>query len=758
MLFRMLESGRTLLALSAFSLFAAIPVEPSFVIDAPDEGGWFGWSMASLDLDGDGIDELAIGAPLLRVEGGSSYQGGIYVYRGGHLDEPPIHTVRGYTDSEQLGIAMDNVGDATGNGHDDLVVGANVTSSIGRAYLLEGGTTFDGSYHIYTEGERHVDNYGYSVTGVGDIDGDGYPDWAVGALYNDERGSRTGKVYLYRGGEPLDTTPYLFFVGRDSLDDFGTHLDGGMDFQGDGWPDLLVGAVQAGSYWINPGEAVLFYGGPDMDSTLDVFTQGEDPMDFYGGAVSFLGDIDADGYADFAAGSYNNSSAGEDAGRAYFFMGRPDHDGTPDFTISGNPDDNIAGAISDLGDVDGDGYDDFAISSDHPPSHPDSGMGAILIYRGGETVDTIPDFYTEGELPSDAYGWEVTRLGDVTGDHIPDFAVSATRWNNRGRVYVYKGWQPPSREFITEIRVETEGLSPEYLAIGQDEDATAGYDPGLDIIRLPTPPARTDAGLTSDTYPYIEYLKRDFRNTEASHIQWSIDLNSEGNTQIGWRGLGLPEGVFLLEDVVDMKSHMDTEVNGPRAMDIDFTWQIPSEFSVGMEAGWNLVGIPGYPMEYNTETLLGEYAFFFDPVANSYIRPERIPTGQGFFSYSFGSSSHIVPLIAAEYFSRVIQPGWNIMAAPLGGTPVTDIGTSPEGGIVSIYGFNPITGAYEEPDYLLQGKGYFFLASVTCTLTIGDRPGALLRTMPEESTHFGTRTERYEIGDIVLPVGTVLER
>ncbi|MBN1754951.1 FG-GAP repeat protein, partial [bacterium] len=426
------------------------------------EGGYFGWSLCGADLNADGFPDLVAGAPMYSGSIGSS-QGRVYVFFGGpSMDTIPDLILDGTMVREQFGIAVSNAGDLNGDGADDLIVGGNVTSDIGGAYIFYGGSLLDEHPDVVMMGEERVDNYGYSVTGVGDINDDGYSDVLVGALYNDERGPRTGRAYLYFGGEDMDSLPDLIFTGRDSLDDFACHVDGNYDFNNDGYPDIFAGAVQAG--WassfvpdslVRPGEAILFFGGPELlDNIEDIVVNGENPMDFFGGTVTGIQDFNNDGYDDFAVGAYHYSGIDTVAGRAYIYLGGTSPSTEPFLYLNGYlVNETFGDVVADPGDINGDGYGDLAVGASINRATEEH-TGLIYIFYGGSVPDTITDIILTGEGEGDRFGWSLESLGDINGDGLPDIAVSAPNNDeaglNMGKVYVYLGFAsgPPRAEII----------------------------------------------------------------------------------------------------------------------------------------------------------------------------------------------------------------------------------------------------------------------------------------------------------------------
>jgi len=197
--------------------------------------GYFGYALVGdFNLDGDGKPDVMVSDT--RVQPG----GAIYAYsNNGTL----LYTVLG-TQKMLLGISLAKVGDADGDGRDDFVAGAYDVDDLGRALLISGAT----GRIIHTgRGELPGDYTGYSLTGCGDLDGDGVPDFASGG---DDFFSARGAVRLFSGrtGEVIDTV-----TGPGLRNGFGAALAGGNDFDQDGVPDLVVGAVGIFSIFVISG-------------------------------------------------------------------------------------------------------------------------------------------------------------------------------------------------------------------------------------------------------------------------------------------------------------------------------------------------------------------------------------------------------------------------------------------------------------------------------------------------------------------------
>ena len=432
---------------------------------------WFGWDIAGGDFNGDGIGDIAVASPRSDMshpdpDSARLVCGRIDIYfgplpPGDHdgISLPPDITIFGEHPGDQFGISIANAGDFDGDGCDDLLVGANVLDSKGGAYVFPGGSPFDTSPCVTFLGEALVDNFGYSVTGIGDQNGDGFDDVLVGSLYNDALGPRTGRCYIYFGGDPADSVADFVITGLDSLDDFGVCVDGPFDFNGDGGPDFVVGAVQAGGYWFKPGAAYVFFGGAALDSFPDRTMSGVHPMEFFGGSVAALGDLDCDGFDEAISGGYNHHEPPDSGlGRAVVVFGNS----SDSLIIIGDmPGQFLGGEVASAGDIDGDFRAEFAVSQNIDPTGAEIGFVRIFgIDRETDTLAVEAECYNPGGSTDTWFAYRMAPLRDVSGDGRPDFAISDPKmtvdpwlFEGEGRVYIYEGWQ----EFFP---IEAEVIDP----------------------------------------------------------------------------------------------------------------------------------------------------------------------------------------------------------------------------------------------------------------------------------------------------------
>jgi hypothetical protein len=238
-------------------------------------------------------------------------------------------------------------------------------------------------------GEYTGDVFGCSVAWVGDVNGDGYDDLLIGAFRYPEIQSH-GQAYLYFGGPALDSVADLVIPAPagPNVAWFGISVASGGDFNGDGYPDFIVGAQQSGY----EGKAFIYYGGPSLDATPDLTLTGESTgsLTLFGASVASAGDVNEDGFDDVIVGAPQYGSGGNQTGRAYVFFGGAVPDVVPDRVFSAvGPNDQLGYVVGSAGDMNGDGHPDVFASA---PSNDAAALnaGAIYVWFGGPAFDATP--------------------------------------------------------------------------------------------------------------------------------------------------------------------------------------------------------------------------------------------------------------------------------------------------------------------------------------------------------------------------------
>jgi ankyrin repeat protein len=406
---------------------------------------------AGKDVDGDGHNDLLIGAPRHGSRKGRAY----LFYGGPNMDTKPDKVFSGEEVGDLFGVGV-VLGDINGDRYADVIVGApGYNSEQGRVYVFYGGPEMDTIPDKIFNGEKDTSAGFGQWLNVGDLNGDQRPDLTVSARGWD---NFRGRVYVFYGsqGADIDTTADMILDGENPGDRFGCKHTLGNDVNGDGYLDLVVGAES----WPNDnqqGRAYLYYGGPDMDTAPDVIFTGEagEPGGQFGYANE-LSDIDRDGFVDVIIGApFFNSSRG----RAYLFFGGPDMDNVADriFKPEGSSGQAHLGTAIACGRMNRNGHTDIAFGC---PGHSDY-TGQACVYHGGpgRSMDQIPDKVFEGEVSRSYFGAPV-KLADLNGDYTHDLLVAANTYipvqgRFQGRVYLYHGEPlPVTKKFIPGLEVK----------------------------------------------------------------------------------------------------------------------------------------------------------------------------------------------------------------------------------------------------------------------------------------------------------------
>jgi hypothetical protein len=405
------------------------------------------------DLDGDGLDDLLVGA-----EGTDD----TYVLLGSSLgsaselimDEDADYVLSGEAGGDYAGTSVSSAGDVDGDGLADILVGAPVENSggsvAGATYLVLGsslGSTVqislaDADYKFI--GDSDYDYSGTSVSGAGDVDGDGLDDILVGA--------------------PGDTTAADYGAGS--------------------------GGYSAGAVYVILGSSLGSSWEVDL-STADYKLVAVHEYGSLGQSVASAGDVDGDGLDDIVMGAYGVE-------QTYLLLGSSlgstseIHLADADLTLNGSGD-RSGYAVDGVGDVDGDGLDDLFISGYGETSVDDYKGGAYLvlastIHDGGATLDlkTEADYHFGGETSGDRAGVSAAGAGDVDGDGLADLLVGA--WGEdsggswSGSAYLLlapNACNTPPRGTVTSIDPESPVEAVDDLVCEIDEEA---YDAEGDSI------------------------------------------------------------------------------------------------------------------------------------------------------------------------------------------------------------------------------------------------------------------------------------
>jgi hypothetical protein len=439
------------------------------------------------DVNGDGYDDFLVGASgfdtvnvddvgrAWLVYGGLGITGAHGLATAGARFDGEVEGLVGW----QTGFAVSAAGDVNADGFDDFLIGAPMAKTptgtgSGRAYLVYGSATLSGIHDLETftgcvriNGVNGSDQAGNALAAAGDVDGDGYDDFLVGANGADNGAiSFAGATYLIYGSASLPATLNLSTLGAGGVailgsaasERSGDAVASAGDVNGDTIPDILVGAQFSDPPGkTNAGRAWVVYGSLSLPSTLmlgalgagGVTLAGQLAGDAFGTKVSGAGDVNCDGLDDVLVSAPLSDPAvgtGNDAGRVYLLYGSATLAASIDaanvggsvagvvFTgIDGtatNPSGDRAGSsLAVGGDLNADGCADLLIGT----ATAGNGAGEAYLIEGGSALPSpfaLSAIGARGTVlagvdGSDNAATSVSFAGDLNADGFTDLLIGA---------------------------------------------------------------------------------------------------------------------------------------------------------------------------------------------------------------------------------------------------------------------------------------------------------------------------------------------
>lgn len=490
------------------------------------------------DINDDGIDDFIVGVvpPFFAGEPGTSYV--LYGNASGFPTSIAIDDITadqgfavqsgvvrdfGVTVFDEFGATSASVGDVNGDGIEDFAIGAPGQSKV---YVLFGDANgfpsnidvndLDGTNGFVVEQPSPTGDLGTSIAAAGDLNGDGIDDFIIGAP-NSRPGdlSQEGAAYVVFGSQDgfssslsvddLNGENGFAIVGSEEAALLGTAVAGGADVNGDGIDDIIVGAP-ARVNSLNPveGSAFIVYGTPtgfastvnvsNLDGTNGFRLDGAFPSDHLGSSVA-LGDVNGDGVADIYVGTVSGRGPADTDGESYLVFGSTETfpailnaanlDGTIGFSILGNTETGFLGELVALADTNGDGFADLLVTN-----RTDEEVS--VIFGVSNIFQSVTEVGTDGDDELTGSSFDDTLRGEGGNDTLNGEGGNDLLVGGPGADLIFAG---PGNDVVD---IGEGDVSGDTINGGSGDDELFG-GPGNDVIAGDDGNDLLDGGLDDDT-------------------------------------------------------------------------------------------------------------------------------------------------------------------------------------------------------------------------------------------------------------------
>ncbi len=516
------------------------------------------------DINNDGFADYALGAPF-----GSAGKGVTYVMLGhaglysGSFDQTTLNGTNGFKlvgvgANDGQGASVFSAGDFNGDGTDDLLVSSPTASPLGRnaagaAYVIFGSpsgfastagtidlSTLTTTVGIQISGASTFNLAGISLHDAGDVNGDGFADVIIGARYADGDAANSGAAYVIFGSATpgnidlatLTAAQGFKISGVAAVDFAGDKVTGGGDVNGDGFDDVVIGAINATTTSANSGAVYVVFGGATSTNvdlaTLSTAGGGDGSKGFqidgtshsmtFGSSIA-MGDMNNDGLSDIAMGAFNDAPNGSQSGSMYVMYGRePDaavhRIGTSaSQTLAGGEFNDTLDGVSGNDSIYGNGGDDLI----------SAGAGNVRLFGGtGNDGFAMHQYFTAqdkidgGAGTNDQIGLEGDYSGGITLDGanikgieavamLPGFDYTINTLDNlvaTGQTFTFWSAAMGSANHVQlDAHLETDASYRFFMGQGFDQ-ATGGG--GADLFYGEGSQDTITGGGGADTFAYLQ--------------------------------------------------------------------------------------------------------------------------------------------------------------------------------------------------------------------------------------------------------------
>ena len=428
------------------------------------------------DLNGDGFDDVIAAAPSLDAYGNI---GLVFVYYGtlNGLDTPSATILVEESEFTAYAGSVSGAGDINGDGYDDIIVGAPTFGPAGKAYIYYGSAT---GVSQGSKAELSFDDssFGFKVVGAGDLNGDGYADVAVSAPNYQVGGTIYGAVMVYFGSSAGIVPTPKSYIGTVENNYYG--VAGAGDVNGDGYDELiLIGTPPGGTN----SKVMVYHGsatGP-VDNPTTMLPPGVGDGGT-GTVVAKGGDINGDGFGDVLVSA-------ADLGNFHLivYYGSPGGLSIPNRFGIFRPAGGFGQAIGAAGDVNGDGYGDVVVGA---PQFTQPGMqfpsGAAYLFLGSPQGMAYSESFGVISMTEDQrLGLSVGSGGDVNGDGYSDMLIGVPNYADprqgfQGQIQVYHGNNGKNgKNLRSDARLYNADLSSLYNRNYPGQDGESNFGMGL---------------------------------------------------------------------------------------------------------------------------------------------------------------------------------------------------------------------------------------------------------------------------------------